>query len=59
MSRGLGDVYKRQLFALGAGLGAQCMALLGLRTIWLSCALLCVSLCLMFRKDTSRPAETY
>lgn len=47
------------LFALGAGLGAQCMALLGLRTIWLSCALLCVSLCLMFRKDTSRPAETY
>ena len=47
------------LFALGAGVGAQCMAPLGLRTIWISCALLCVSLCLMFRKETNRPAETY
>ena len=47
------------LFALGAGVGAQCMAWLGLRTIWLSCLLLCVSLCLMFRKETHRPAETY
>ena len=47
------------LFALGAGVGAQCMAWLGLRTIWLSCLLLCVSLCLVFRKETHRPAETY
>lgn len=47
------------LFALGAGVGAQCIAWLGLRTIWLSCLLLCVSLCLMFRKETHRPAETY
>lgn len=46
------------LFALGAGLGAQCMEALGLRTIWLSCALLCVSLCLMFRRETNRPGET-
>ena len=46
------------LFALGAGVGAQCMAPLGLRTIWISCALLCVSLCLMFRRETDRPRET-
>lgn len=47
------------LFALGAGVGAQCVAALGLRTIWISCLLLCVSLCLMFRKETTRPAETH
>ena len=39
------------LFALGAGLGACCTARLGLRAIWLSCAMLCVSLCLMFRRE--------
>lgn len=39
------------LFALGAGAGAQCVALLGGRTIWLSCALLAVSLCFMFLKE--------
>ena len=47
------------LFALGAGVGAQCVSFLGLRTIWISCLLLCVSLCLMFRKETTRPAETH
>ena len=47
------------LFALGAGVGAQCVSVLGLRTIWISCLLLCVSLCLMFRKETTRPAETH
>ena len=41
------------LFALGAGLGACCMAWLGLRAIWLSCAMLCVSLCLMFRRENT------
>lgn len=46
------------LFALGAGLGAQCMNAFGLRTIWISCGLLCISLCLMFRKETTRPGET-
>ena len=46
------------LFALGAGVGAQCVSFLGLRTIWISCLLLCVSLCLMFRKETTRPAES-
>ena len=46
------------LFALGAGVGAQCMAPFGLHTIWISCALLCISLCLMFRKETTRPWET-
>ena len=46
------------LFALGAGLGAQCMNTFGLRTIWISCGLLCISLCLMFRKETTRPGET-
>lgn len=47
------------LFALGAGVGAQCVSVLGLCTIWISCLLLCVSLCLMFRKETTRPAETH
>ena len=37
------------LFALGAGLGSLCVPVLGLRTIWLSCALLAVSFCLMLR----------
>ena len=44
------------LFALGAGLGARGVAYFGLRTIWLSCALLCVSLCFMFRKPAEAPA---
>lgn len=39
------------LFALGAGAGSQFISLLGTRTIWLSCALLLVSLCLMFRRE--------
>ena len=43
------------LFALGAGLGARLAADFGLRTIWLSCALLCVSLCFMFRKPVQAP----
>ena len=39
------------VFALGAGVGTQCVAVLGAKTIWLSCALLAVSLCLMFIKE--------
>jgi uncharacterized membrane protein YoaK (UPF0700 family) len=39
------------LFALGAGLGSLCIPKLGFRTIWLSCALLTVSLLLMFLKE--------
>ena len=39
------------LFALGAGLGGVLVPLLGGRTILLSCALLTVSLLLMFREE--------
>ena len=39
------------VFALGAGVGTQCVAVLGAKTIWLSCALLAVSLCFMFIKE--------
>ena len=39
------------LFALGAGLGSLCIPALGKRTIWLSCALLLISFCLMFIKE--------
>lgn len=39
------------LFALGAGLGSLCIPKLGFHTIWLSCALLTVSLLLMFLKE--------
>ena len=39
------------LFAVGAGLGAQAVAVFGNRTIWFSCALLLVSLCFMFIQD--------
>ena len=39
------------LFALGAGIGTQCVGIFGERTIWLSCALLLVSLCFMFIKE--------
>ena len=39
------------LFAIGAGLGAQGVAVFGNRTIWFSCALLLVSLCFMFIQD--------
>ena len=38
-------------FALGAGIGTQCVGIFGERTIWLSCALLLVSLCFMFIKE--------
>lgn len=41
------------LFALGAGIGAQCVALWGMRAIWLSCLLLAVSLGLMFIPEES------
>ena len=37
--------------ALGAGIGTQCVGIFGERTIWLSCALLLVSLCFMFIKE--------
>lgn len=39
------------VFALGAGVGTQCVTVLGAKTIWLSCALLAVSLCFMFIKE--------
>ena len=39
------------IFALGAGIGTQCVGIFGERTIWLSCALLLVSLCFMFIQD--------
>ena len=39
------------VFALGAGIGTQCVGIFGERTIWLSCALLLVSLCFMFIKE--------
>lgn len=45
------------LFALGAGVGGLCVPVLGVRTIWLSCALLLVSFCLMLveTEETARP----
>ena len=46
------------IFALGAGVGAQCIALLGAKTIWLSCALLVVSLCFMFIREDLPELET-
>ena len=46
------------IFALGAGVGAQCIALLGAKTIWLSCALLAVSLCFMFIREDLPELET-
>ena len=39
------------LFAIGAGVGAHCVAAFGNKTIWFSCALLLVSLCFMFIQD--------
>ena len=39
------------LFAIGAGVGAHCVAVFGNKTIWFSCALLLVSLCFMFIQD--------
>jgi len=39
------------VFALGAGIGTQCVGIFGEKTIWLSCALLLVSLCFMFIKE--------
>ena len=45
------------LFAIGAGLGAQGVALFGNRTIWFSCALLLVSLCFMFIQDEEQARQ--
>ena len=39
------------LFGLGAGIGGQFVALLGAKTIWLSCGLLLVGFFLMFLKE--------
>ena len=39
------------VFALGAGIGTQCVGIFGEKTIWLSCVLLLVSLCFMFIKE--------
>ena len=39
------------VFALGAGIGTQFVGIFGEKTIWLSCALLLVSLCFMFIKE--------
>ena len=39
------------VFALGAGIGTQCVGIFGEKTIWLSCALPLVSLCFMFIKE--------
>ena len=39
------------VFALGAGIGTQCVGIFGEKTIWLSCALLLVSVCFMFIKE--------
>ena len=39
------------IFALGAGIGTQCVGIFGARTIWISCGLLLVSLCFMFIKE--------
>ena len=38
------------VFAIGAGVGTQCVAVFGARTIWISCVLLAVSLGFMFIK---------
>ena len=46
------------IFALGAGVGAQCITLFGAKTIWLSCALLAVSLCFMFIREDLPELET-
>ena len=35
------------VFALGAGIGTQCVGIFGEKTIWLSCVLLLVSVCFM------------
>ena len=45
------------LFAIGAGLGAQGVAVFGNRTIWFSCALLLVSLCFMFIQDEEQARQ--
>ena len=45
------------LFAIGAGLGAQGVAVFGNKTIWFSCALLLVSLCFMFIQDEEEALE--
>lgn len=39
------------LFALGAGAGSCLLSVFGLHTIWISCFLLLISLCLMFMRD--------
>lgn len=39
------------LFALGAGLGGSLLSYMAARTIWVSCLLLLISLCLMFIRD--------
>lgn len=45
-------------FALGAGLGIGLSAYLGLRTVWISSALLIVAFCLMFqRKEPADPTQ--
>lgn len=41
------------LFALGAGVGGAVTAAVGEKAIWLSCALLAVSFCIMFKKEHS------
>ena len=42
------------MFAVGAGVGGHCIALLGMRTIWFSCLLLLISFLIMFIKEEEK-----
>ena len=47
------------VFAIGAGIGGIVTRLLGVRAIWVSCALLCVSFLIMFfRQDMKKVEKT-
>ena len=45
------------LFAVGAGIGGAVTAHIGERAIWVSCALLTVSFCIMFKRERRNEQE--
>ena len=45
------------LFAVGAGIGGAMTAHIGERAIWVSCALLTVSFCIMFKRERRNEQE--
>lgn len=45
------------LFAVGAGIGGAATAHIGERAIWVSCALLTVSFCIMFKRERRNEQE--